>query len=230
MHDAGRGHFDDVSDRYDRVFKQWIVEHYLQKRVRLIRRFLKPGSRILDTGCGTGTIAAALTQDGFRAMGIDASRGMLLQASRRAVPAAQATALNLPFADGTFDGTLTFATLHHLETPEHVRRCISEMVRVTRSGGVVIVSDHNPVNPYWRSIMKRVPQDCGDERLVPLKEILEVLSELPVSSVRTIRSGWVPEFVPRALMAFVRNAEFVLEATPIIRAFSAHNNVVAVRK
>lgn len=223
-------HFDAVAERYDRVFKEWIVEHYLRKRCRLVLRFLRTGSRVLDVGCGTGMLAEALAKAGLNPLGVDPSHGMLRQAGLRRVAGTQATAAHLPFADGTFDGTVTFATLHHLRTPELVRRCLSEMVRVTRSGGVVIVSDHNPLNPYWRFLMKRVPQDCGDERLVSMHEILGIFSKLPVCEVRNFRSGWVPEFVPRALMPLARNAELFLDATPILRTFSAHNYVVAVRR
>ena len=78
----------------------------------------------------------------------------------------------LPFRDGSFDLALTVATLHHLETPLRVAFTIAEMGRVVRTGGFVLLWDHNPLNPYWPILMKRVPQDSGDERLVPMGEIL----------------------------------------------------------
>ena len=37
----------------------------------------------------------------------------------------------------------------------------------TRPGGRVLVWDHNPRNPYWGRLMARVPQDTGEERLIP---------------------------------------------------------------
>ena len=70
----------------------------------------------------------------------------------------------LPFADNSFDLTLTVATLHHLETPERVAATVDEMGRVVRHGGFVVLWDHNPANPYWPILMKRVPQDSGDEQ------------------------------------------------------------------
>ena len=41
------------------------------------------------------------------------------------------------------------------------------------------------------------------------------------------QSGFVPEFVPRALMPLARLAEAVVERTPLLRRFCAHNVVVA---
>ena len=35
-----------------------------------------------------------------------------------------------------------------------------------------MVWDHNPRNPYWPYLMKRVPQDIGEERLIGLEELL----------------------------------------------------------
>ena len=50
---------------------------------------------------------------------------------------------------------------------------VREMGRVVKRGGFVVLWDHNPANPYWPILMKRVPQDSGDERLVPLAELLD---------------------------------------------------------
>jgi UDP-glucose 4-epimerase len=62
--------------------------------------------------------------------------------------------------------------MHHIAAPEAVRATLAEMVRVARPGGWVLVWDHNPRNPYWKLLMKRVPQDTGDERLIPERELL----------------------------------------------------------
>ena len=46
---------------------------------------------------------------------------------------------------------------------------------MTRPGGRILVWDHNPRNPYWRMLMARVPQDTGEERLIPEDELLDGL-------------------------------------------------------
>jgi SAM-dependent methyltransferase len=165
--------YDDVAENYDQVFAAHVVEHYLNRRTDLVRRHLSAGS-VLDIGCGTGILADRIARHGFDVAGIDLSPNMLAKARERGFAhtfAALSTAL--PFEDETFDLAITVATLHHLETPPRVAGTIAEMARVVRRGGIVVLWDHNPLNPYWPWLMSRVPQDSGDERLVGLEEILE---------------------------------------------------------
>jgi hypothetical protein len=77
--------------------------------------------------------------------------------------------------------------------------------------------------------MAKVPQDTGDERLVPESEICAALQECGVTSVRVVKSGFVPEFVPRWLMPPAVVAEKIVEATPLVRKLCAHNVVIAAK-
>ena len=103
------------------------------------------------------------------------------------------------------------------------------MCRVTRSGGNVVVWDHNPKNPYWPLLMKRVPQDSGDERLVPQEEVVADLGAagVPAPAIRAHRSGLVPDFTPPALLGLAQALERAVEVTPGLNIFCAHNVVVA---
>jgi 2-polyprenyl-3-methyl-5-hydroxy-6-metoxy-1,4-benzoquinol methylase len=195
--------------------------------VAFIRRYVPEGGTLLDVGCGTGHLAHALAEGGYRVAGTDASLGMLRvfrERSETALVAARSD--DLPFPDGTFDGVLCVALLHHVAEPERVAGTIREMVRVTRPGGHTVLWDHNPLNPYWGYYMKRVPQDSGDERLVPKRELLAALKGLPAE---TYRLGFTPNFAPKALMGLDRVLEAVLERVPGVRELAAHN-VVVVRK
>jgi SAM-dependent methyltransferase len=133
----------------------------------------------------------------------------------------------LPFAEGSFDLALTVATLHHLETPERVAATVAEMGRVVKRGGYVVLWDHNPANPYWPILMKRVPQDSGDERLVPLAELLADVRASGLQAYRVLRSGFTPDFLPRSLAAPWRLVERCVEITPGLNVLAAHNVVVA---
>jgi hypothetical protein len=75
--------------------------------------------------------------------------------------------------------------------------------------------------------MKRVPQDSGDERLVPLEEILNDVAEAGLQTVSVRRLGFVPEFVPRGLMPLAQTAERLVEAVTLLSRLAAHNVVVA---
>ena len=65
--------------------------------------------------------------------------------------------------------------MHHIAEADSVHTALGEMVRVTRPGGLVLVWDHNPRNPYWKHLMARVPQDDGSERLIPVGEVVSGL-------------------------------------------------------
>ena len=87
-----------------------------------------------------------------------------------------------------------------------LRMCagLAEMVRVTRPGGRILVWDHNPLNRYWPLLMRRVPQDNGSERLVPMAELTAGLEGVGATVLRAERLGFMPEFVPRRLLVWPR--------------------------
>ncbi|MCC6179561.1 MAG: class I SAM-dependent methyltransferase [Chloroflexi bacterium] len=220
--------YDHVAHDYDQVFRPHVAEHYLRKRTAVVRNLLPYGGTVVDVGCGTGALAGWVQRAGYDVVGVDASPGMLKQALEHgvgAVYAAYSTAL--PFEDGVFDLALSVATMHHLETPERVAATIAEMGRVVRPGGYVLVWDHNPLNPYWPILMKRVPQDHGDERLVSVWEILDAVREAGLRPVGAARTGLVPDFMPLALMPIWTRVERIVEGNPVLSLFAAHNVVVA---
>jgi ubiquinone/menaquinone biosynthesis C-methylase UbiE len=95
----------------------------------------------LDVGCGTGRHSAHLSRAGLDVTGIDASLGMLAKA-RAHVPSAKfrehSDLLALPFGAGQFDVVTCALVLEHVED---LMGPIKEMARVTKRGGLVIVSD-----------------------------------------------------------------------------------------
>jgi hypothetical protein len=75
--------------------------------------------------------------------------------------------------------------------------------------------------------MKRVPQDSGDERLVPLSELLVDVERAGLRVHRVLRSGLTPDFLPASLMRPWRWVERLVEITPGLNVFAAHNVVIA---
>jgi SAM-dependent methyltransferase len=110
---------------------------------------IQPGQRVLDVGCGPGTDTLALARllgpEG-RVVGVDFDAGMIAIADQRAEVAGfghqvrhrVGDALSLPFEEDEFDATRSERLFEHLLQPE---RALSEMVRVTRPGGRVVVLD-----------------------------------------------------------------------------------------
>lgn len=115
---------------------------------RRSHRLLSPsaGDRVLDVGCGTGDDVAALADavgPNGAVVGVDGSDAMVEEARNRAsesapVSFAAGDARALPFADGAFDAARADRVLQHLERSEEA---FAELVRVTRPGGRVAVTD-----------------------------------------------------------------------------------------
>jgi len=132
---------------YDPVVAFTTREATFKERLLAQARLLA-GQRVLDLGCGTGTlaIAARRAQPCAEVHGVDADPAMLGRARRKATAAAvdvaftQARAEALPFADRTFDAVLSTLFFHHLPAAPKAR-AIGEVVRVLRPGGAVHVAD-----------------------------------------------------------------------------------------
>ena len=220
--------FDAIADIYDGVFPRHVQEHYLQRRTRYIRQHA-PAASAIDVGAGTGILAERLAETGMEVVALDPFPGMLEQLRRRrpGMPTVVAHGEAIPFPNDRFDLAYSVAVMHHIADPDTVRRTLAEMVRVTRPGGRIVVWDHNPRNPYWPYLMRRVPQDVGSERLASMEELVAGLTDAGATIVRAERLGLMPEFVPRALLPLAALLERGIEATPGLRSYCAHNVIVA---
>src|SRR5256885_15721249 len=111
--------YSAVAHEYDDVFPRHVAEHYIDKRTSLIKQLLPLGGTVLDVGCGTGPLGAAIAREGYDVFGVDLADAMVSKARDRGLHGtATGVTTALPFADCSFDLALTVATLHHLETRE----------------------------------------------------------------------------------------------------------------
>ena len=142
----------------------------------------------------------------------------------------RAPGTELPFESDSFDVVLSIATFHHIAEPDAVRRTLAEMTRVSRPGGRILIWDHNPRNPYWSRLMARVPQDTGEERLIPAEELIDGLVAAGAQVLSVQQLGIVPDFTPRAAIGAAAALERLFERTPGLHAYGAHNVVVAAKR
>jgi ubiquinone/menaquinone biosynthesis C-methylase UbiE len=102
------------------------------------------GRRLLDIGCGTGSITAALVERWLcKAWGVDPSPEMIAEARAKRIPGAGfkvARAEALPFTDGWFERALMRSVVHHVERPA----AFAEARRVLAPGGRLVIHNLDP--------------------------------------------------------------------------------------
>jgi SAM-dependent methyltransferase len=108
-------------------------------RYRLAAERLR-GRRVLEIGCATGYGTSMLAQ-GCRVVALDIHPAAASATHRRVqVPALAADCVKLPFADGAFEGAVAFDVVEHIPHPQ---KMLSELRRVVKPGGVIILSTPN---------------------------------------------------------------------------------------
>ena len=128
-------HFKFVAPYYDSIFS---AELDLQ---RLSYFDLQPGSRLLDAGGGTGRISGKLDCQDCEFIIADESFSMLRQAAEKnSLKLVKSVIENLPFPNCSIDRIIMVDVLHHVADQQ---RCASEMWRIIKPGGKIIIEEPN---------------------------------------------------------------------------------------
>lgn len=121
------------------------------------------GTKLLDVACGAGQLTIPAAKRGINVTGLDLAQNLVDQANQRAkaeglkVEIRQGDAEALPFADASFDAVMSLIGSMFAPRPELVA---SEMVRVCRPGGRIIMGNWTPeghVGQMFKIIGKHVP-------------------------------------------------------------------------
>ena len=141
--------YDSFAEAYSADNENNLVNAYYARPAMLALAGDVAGRRILDAGCGSGPLSAALRDRGADVTGIDASARMLALARRRLGDDAALHVADLsdplPFADGAFDDVVSSLVLHYLEDWGPT---LAELRRVLRPGGRLIASVDHPFVAY----------------------------------------------------------------------------------
>jgi ubiquinone/menaquinone biosynthesis C-methylase UbiE len=176
-----------------------------------------PPAGILDFGCGTGEIAAAIDKMGYQVTACDFAEEMMAVArSNYSNTAVKWVRLEpdwrlLPFADESFDGIVASSVFEYLDNVPQVAK---ELCRVLRPGGVLLLTVPNPHNVV-RRIEARAQSSPLVGRLSPLLRAVRrfdsYASYLQLSKNRFAAHEW-KSILGAAHFAPVDDSEFSDEA------------------
>lgn len=159
---------------------------------------LRPDMRLLDVGCGPGSITAGLAKYVGEVVGIDVEASVLetareLTAGVPNLSFEEASVYTLPYEDGSFDAAYAHQLMQHLADPAAALR---EMARVVRPGGYVAArdSDYQTMISHprtegieeWRAlyteVVRRNGADANAGRRIPAWMAAAGLDQVDVST------------------------------------------------
>jgi len=117
------------------------LEHLRYLEIEAIKRFLRPGSRILDVGGGTGYQARLMAEKGCEVLSVDLPGA---EAHTQFFPVQPYDGIHLPGDAKAFDVLFTSNVLEHVRDLEAL---LKDMKRVVKDEGIVI---HILPSPSWR--------------------------------------------------------------------------------
>lgn len=136
--------YTNVCDEDSRLVKDKSSSIEFITTVNYIDKYLKPNSRILEVGAGTGRYSLYYAEKGYKVNAIEiVNHNVKIMKSNikkgMDIKAEQGDALDLSrFEDNTFDITLVLGPLYHLCNKEDQKRAINEAIRVTKPKGIIM--------------------------------------------------------------------------------------------
>jgi SAM-dependent methyltransferase len=189
-------------------------EGFLLGRVRAEGERLPRRPRVLDFGCGEGHFAALLSRAGAEVVGVDVAEEPLRRARSRN-PGLDLLLVEpeapLSIEDSSFDMVWVGETIEHIAD---TLGCLSELRRVLRSGGVLLLSTpaHGPLSRLWLGLSQRAFRERFDPRSDHLRfytrrALGDLLADFGFEEMAVREAGGLPG-ARRVLLASGRRKRF----------------------
>lgn len=192
----------DVVD--ERFFEKFIKSRYIRIMVRFAQ--IKGGEEILEAGCGSGKFSVCLAILGCKVTALDFSRQMLGNTRILSeIAASYFGKLNLrtirqdlntlDISSDTFDVTFNEGVVEHWLDKKQRIHIISEMVRVTKKGGAVIIFVPNGRHLlyYWWKLT-RYPGYVGSPEMF-CYDAVELREEMKAAGLTSIETDGIDPFL-----------------------------------
>jgi len=141
--------YDSIQgDVYEKACKSWFLPRrlwHLHKNREVVKKVT--GKRVLEVGCGSGTIVKRLLHKGKNVFGVDIGKKFLnfCHSSYKDAFFCSADAEKLPFSDNSFDTIICSEVIEHLSEPE---KSLKEFVRILHPNGELVITTPN-ISVRW---------------------------------------------------------------------------------
>lgn len=127
------------------------------------KNFFKGEIDALDVGCGHGLIhpyLLAQNKNKLKLSGVDIASSVVEVArnNNEQVSYESYDGVNLPYADNSFDIAFAICVMHHVPPSQWIS-FLREIKRTIKINGLLVIFEHNPINPITQSIVKNCPLD-----------------------------------------------------------------------
>ena len=218
-------HFDNRAAQYDADISEHVRLHLLKKKTDKILQILAVeaprGASGIDLGCGTGHYLGRMSDQGYKMVGLEHSRGMAQQARKnnaaRVLEVMTGSITDIPFADGSFHFAYAINVLHHLPAREQQRQALQEVKRVLKIGGLFFLHEMNGdsllTRFYMNHIFPMTSRIDDDETEVWVRQ--KWIASNPVGGLeflRVERFTFIPNLIPRPIFGLACAMERFMEA------------------
>lgn len=171
-------HFNEIAKAYGVYYnKRSPKSYFFKERIKIIYALLDQysGIKVLDVGCGPGKMVDFCISKNFDFYGVDISEGMIRECQQKfdhidSTHFSVGMMEKLDFPDHSFDVVLCMGALEYLEESE-VLIATSEMSRVLKQNGLLIVSLLNKQSLYWNN-------KFSEKYLEPLINVLRSVKKI----------------------------------------------------
>lgn len=182
---------------------------------------IKKGDKVLEIGCGTGLFTEKVyNKTHADIVATDLSPELLEQGKKKLpdVTFQLEDAMNLSFADNTFDVVFGSSILHHLDFEKSAK----EIYRVLKPGGRMVFAEPNMINPQIL-IQKNIPfikewlGDSPDERAIVRWSYRKLLERNGYKKVYIFPYDFLHPYTPKPLITLVKVVGEIVEKLPLLR-------------
>ena len=198
--------FDSYSKNYNELLNNSIrqtgydVENLVAAKLHKLRSLFPSLSekpfRLLDFGCGVGNLYGQIVEFFPAAIytGVDPSKDSILKARSHYHGDAnfQEDSCKL-WEKNEYDLIFSSGVFHHIPHVEH-KVLIDKLSSLLKKGGILVIWEHNPLNPVTQKIVRDCPFD-EDAVLVPSKNLKNLFTQVSLSNIQVIYTTFFPKFL-----------------------------------